>query len=143
MEKMACWILFPERQNYLLYDAMIAFHIQKGASIPLGAVDFYKGLQQRFAERDGMYFLPDQVNKYDKKRIRMEVSGQLSLFVMDEKTAIQWLYSELETSQTYQQLQPKFMQEMHRVQHEKEIELVDLLKENFLQDEEGNGIYRT
>jgi hypothetical protein len=82
VEKDGMLDIIPERQNYLLYDAMLAFHIQKGASIPLDAADFYKGLQQRFVERDGMYFLPDQVNKYDKKRIRMEVSGQLSLFVL-------------------------------------------------------------
>ncbi len=136
VEKDGMLDIIPERQNYLLYDAMIAFHIQKGASIPLGAADFYKGLTQRFPERDGMYFLPNQVNKYDVKRLRMKVGDQLPLFVMDEKTAIQWLYMELEKPQTYQEIQPKFMQEMHRAKHEKEIELIDILRENFLQNEE-------
>ncbi|MEW6624169.1 MAG: DNA methyltransferase [Bacillota bacterium] len=129
--------IISERQNYLLYDAMIAFHIQKGASIPMGAADFYKGLKQRFPERDGMYFLPEQVHKYDEKRIKMEIGGQLSLFVFDEKTTIQWLYKELETPQTYQEIQPKFLRELHQVKHEKLPELKDILAENFLQNEKG------
>ena len=66
----------------------------------MGAADFYLGLKQRFPERDGMYFLPDQVNIYDSKRLTQELNEQLSLLVLDEKTAIQWLYSQLETPQT-------------------------------------------
>ncbi|MCG0275618.1 MAG: hypothetical protein L5655_05545 [Thermosediminibacteraceae bacterium] len=54
--------VIPERQKYLLYDAMIAFHIQRGLSIPMGAAEFYRGLEERFVERDRMYFLPNQVS---------------------------------------------------------------------------------
>lgn len=130
--------VIPERQAYLLYDSMIAFHIQKGASIPMGAADFYAGLKQRFPERDGMYFLPDQVIIYDKKRMEMELNDQLSFLILDEKTAIQWLRRELEKMpQTYQEIQPKFLQELHQMKHEKLPELLDLLEENFLQDERG------
>jgi hypothetical protein len=49
-----------ERQNFLLYDRMVAFHIQRGVMVPLSAAEFYAGLAQRFPERDGMYFLPEQ-----------------------------------------------------------------------------------
>ncbi|MDN5313451.1 MAG: hypothetical protein PWQ68_2425, partial [Thermoanaerobacteraceae bacterium] len=130
--------VIPERQAYLLYDSMLAFHIQKGASIPMGAADFYAGLRQRFPERDGMYFLPDQVILYDKKRMEMELNDQLSFLILDEKTAIQWLRRELEKMpQTYQGIQPKFLQELHQMKHEKLPELMDLLEENFLQDEKG------
>jgi DNA modification methylase/predicted RNA-binding Zn-ribbon protein involved in translation (DUF1610 family) len=129
--------VITERQNYLLYDSMVAFHIQKGATIPMSAADFYVGLQQRFPERDGMYFLPDQVNVYDAKRLTQDLNEQLSLFVIDEKTAIQWLRSELRTPQTYQDIQPKFLQELRQMKHEKMPELRDILEENFLQDEAG------
>jgi hypothetical protein len=130
--------VIPERQAYLLYDSMLAFHIQKGVSIPMGAADFYAGLKQRFPERDGMYFLPDQVIIYDKKRMEMELNDQISFLILDEKTAIQWLRRELEkTPQTYQEIQPKFLQELHQMKHEKLPELMDLLEENFLQDEKG------
>jgi hypothetical protein len=54
-----------QRQPSLLFDRMVAFHIQRNASVPLGAAEFHAGLRQRFPERDGMYFLPEQVPEYD------------------------------------------------------------------------------
>jgi DNA modification methylase len=130
--------VIPERQKYLLYDAMIAFHIQRGLSIPMGAAEFYKGLQERFVEKDGMYFLPDQVDKYNAKRMELELEEEQISLIIDEKSAIQWLRLELEKKpQTYQEIQPKFLQIKHELKHEKLPELMDILKENFLQDEEG------
>ena len=52
-----------EREPYLLFDRMVAYHIMNGLSVPIDAPDFYKGLEERFVERDGMYFLRDQVNE--------------------------------------------------------------------------------
>lgn len=72
-----------ERQNYLLFDRMVAFHILHGVSVPLSATEFYAGLAQRFIERDGMFFLPDQAAEYDKKRAQMTQASQMDLFVMD------------------------------------------------------------
>lgn len=130
--------VIAERQNYLLYDRMVAFHIQRGVAVPMGAAEFYAGLKQRFPERDGMYFLPDQVTEYDKKRLSVKEFEHLSLFVTDEKTAIQWLRGELQKKpQTYQEIQPKFLRELHKAKHEKLPELSELLEQNFLRDEEG------
>ena len=127
--------VIAERQNYLLFDRMVAFHIQRGASIPLSAAEFYAGLRQRFPERDGMYFLPEQVAQYDAERAEVTQVEQLSLFVSDEKSAIQWLRLELEKErQTYQDIQPKFLQELHRARHEQLPELSRMLTENFLRD---------
>ena len=61
-----------ERQNYLLFDRMVAFHVQRGVTVPMSAAEFYAGLVQRFSERDGMYFLPDQAAEYDKKRMTVQ-----------------------------------------------------------------------
>ena len=80
-----------ERMNYLLFDRMVAYHVQRGVTVPLSASEFYAGLVQRFPERDGMYFLPEQVAEYDKKRITVKDVLQLQLFVMDRSSAIQWL----------------------------------------------------
>src|SRR5690606_17248539 len=80
-----------ERQNYLLFDRMVAFHVQRGVTVPLSSSEFYGGLQQRFSERDGMYFLPEQVAEYDRKRMSAKEVLQLTLFVTDEASAIQWL----------------------------------------------------
>ena len=87
--------VIAERQNYLLFDRMVAFHVQRGVTVPLSAAEFYAGLDQRFSERDGMYFLPDQVAEYDKKRMTVREVLQLELFVTDEASAIQWLKQQL------------------------------------------------
>ena len=133
--------IVAERQGFLLFDRMVAFHIQRGATVPLSAAEFYAGLKQRFPERDGMYFLPDQVVEYDRRRLQVNEVAQLSFFVSDERTAIQWLRQELTTEpQTYQQIQPKFLRELHQADHERLPELRELLEQNFLEDE-GHGWY--
>ncbi len=126
--------IVSERQNYLLFDRMVAFHVQRGVSVPISAGDFYKGLAQRFPERDGMYFLPEQVAEYDKKRMSVNKVLQLQLFVNDEASAIQWLKQQLSAKpQTFQDIHPVFMRELGGWQkHEKPLELSDLLAENFL-----------
>jgi DNA modification methylase len=130
--------VIAERQNYLLYDRMVAFHVQRGVAVPMGAAEFYADLKQRFPERDGMYFLPDQVVEYDKKRFTVREIEQLSLFVTDEKSSIQWLRSELSKKpQTYQEIHPKFLRELHKAPHEKLPELAVLLEQNFLKDDSG------
>ena len=109
----------------------------------MDAADFYRGLDEKYLKRDGMYFLPNQVNKYDKVRATCEVENiQFSLFVSDEKSAIGWLYQQLDLTgdgpQTYQELMPKFMQELKAVdKREKMPELMVILEENFLKDDDG------
>ena len=131
--------IISERQAFLLFDRMVAYHIMQGLPVPLDATEFYKGLDEKFLQRDGMYFLPDQVNEYDTARIKTDVEPiQFSLFVTNEKTAIAWLYQQLDIPQTYAELQPKFMQEVKAVdKYESMPELQILLEENFLQDEKG------
>jgi len=126
--------IIVERTDYLLYDRMIAFHIQRGRSIPMTAATFYNGLRQRFPERNGMFFLPDQINEYDLKSISVSELRQISLFVTDEDSAIQWLRLQLQNKpQTFQELQPQFMPISRGwAKHEKEIELKELLEDNFL-----------
>lgn len=127
-----------EREGFLLFDRMVAYHIMSGIAVPMDASDFYRGLDERFIKRDGMYFLQDQVNEYDNARIISEIEPvQFSLFVTDEKNAIAWLYKELETPQTYGEIQPKFIQELRTVKYEKMPELSELLEENFIQNDEG------
>jgi hypothetical protein len=73
-----------ERQSYLLFDRMVAFHVQRGILVPLSAAEFYEGLTQRFEYRDGMYFLADQVDEYDKKKQTVSELRQLELIVRDD-----------------------------------------------------------
>jgi hypothetical protein len=136
--------IIAERQAFLLFDRMVSYHIMQGIPVPLDSTDFYAGLEERFLKRDGMYFLPDQVNEYDMARSTMEVENiQFSLFVSDEKSAIGWLYQQLDENsgngcQTYAELQPRFMQEVKAVdKREKMPELMEILEENFLKDDDG------
>jgi inorganic pyrophosphatase len=126
--------IVAERQDYLLFDRMVAFHVQRGVTIPLSAAEFYAGLRQRYPERDGMFFLPEQVTEYDRKRLSVREVMQLQLFVTDESSAIQWVRQQLlRKPQTFQDLQPQFMQEVKAwLKHEKTLELAELLAENFL-----------
>lgn len=131
--------LIAERQAFLLFDRMVAYHIMQGIPVPLDATDFYRGLDEHFLKRDGMYFLPEQVNEYDQARIENDLEDvQLSFIVSNEKSAISWLYAQLETPQTYAELQPKFMQEVRSIdKFEAMPELSVLLEENFLQSDDG------
>jgi len=105
--------IIAERQNYLLFDRMVAFHVQRGVTVPISAGDFYVGLAQRFPERDGMYFLSDQVAEYDKKRMTVKEVMALSFFVMDEASAIQWLKQQLmKKPQTFPEVHPQFIKEI-------------------------------
>jgi DNA modification methylase len=126
--------VIAERQNYLLFDRMVAFHVQRGVTVPMSAAEFYAGLDQRFSERDGMYFLPEQVAEYDKKRMTVREVLQLQLFVTDESSAIQWLKQQLiKKPQTFQELHPQFLKEIGGWQkHEKPLELLELMEQNFL-----------
>lgn len=126
-----------EREKHLLFDRMIAFHVQRGISVPMSAGGFYTGLAQRYPERDSMFFLPDQVAEYDQRRMSVAEVEQLQLFVSDEKSAIQWVRQQLQRQpMTFQQLQPLYMKEAQRAweKQEEPIELLNILNENFVRD---------
>jgi len=131
-----------ERTPYLLYDRMLAFHLVRGLTIPLSASEFYQGLSKgSFLMREGMVFTIPQAHEYDQLRLSAEGVQQLSLFVTDEASAVQWLRGQLdketgEGPETYAEIQPKFLKQLHTERYEELPELQTILKQNFLQDEE-------
>lgn len=133
--------VIAERQGYLLFDRMVAFHVQRGVGVSLSASEFYAGLRQRYPERDGMYFLSEQASEYDRKRLEVQGIDQYELFVSDEKSAIQWIRRQLsERPMDYQELQPLYMKEAQRVweKHEQPLELRTILEQNFLERKDGS-----
>jgi DNA modification methylase len=126
--------IVAERQGYALFDRMVAFHVLRGVTVPISASEYYVGLSQRFPERDGMYFLSDQVAEYDKKRMQTKEIRQLEIFVRNESSAIQWLRQQLlEKPQTFQEVHPHFIRELTAWdRHERPVELAELLDQNFL-----------
>jgi DNA modification methylase/predicted RNA-binding Zn-ribbon protein involved in translation (DUF1610 family) len=133
-------IAVAERDPRILYDQMVAYFIRKGYPVPLNSAAFQEGLSQRFSYRDGMYFLPDQVAEYDKKKMTAGGMEQMSLFVSDESSAIVWLRQLLKDKpQTFQDIHPLFIKELGGWQkYEKPLELSELLEQNFLRYD-GNG----
>lgn len=123
-----------ERTAQMLHDRMIAFHVQRGVGVPISGPEFLEGLAQRFPERDGMYFLPEQVTIYDRKRTTVAELRQLSLFVNDEASSIQWVRQRLQDRPlSFQDLQPQFMRELQAwAKHEETVELKVVLEQNFL-----------
>lgn len=124
-----------ERDPRILYDRMVAFYVGHSTPVPLSAAEFQAGLSEKFPERDGMFFLPDQVNEYDKKRAQVENIGQLAIFVEDERSAINWLRNFLkDRPSVYSDIQPDFMQQLGASwkKWEARPELSVLLDQNFL-----------
>ncbi len=127
--------IIAERRAYFLYDRMVAFHVQRGVSVPMAAAEFSLGLTQRFPERDSMYFLPDQAAEYDKKRLTVKDIMQLEIGIANEPTAIEWIRQQLAAKpMTIQDLTPLFLKELSGgwQKHEKSLELSELLEQNFL-----------
>jgi DNA modification methylase len=126
-----------ERDPRILYDRMIAFYIGHGIPVPLSSAEFQAALAEKFPEREGMFFLAEQVAEWDKKRGQMQGVGQMSIFVEDEKSAVDWLRNFLKNRPSiYSDIQPDFFQAKKEVswkKWEKECDLAYLLKEYFLQ----------
>lgn len=130
----ALMLFVPERDPRILFDQMIAFYVRKGYPVPISSQEFQVGLTQRFIERDGMYFLPDQVAEYDRKKMTSGQLSQISMFVSDEASAIQWLRQLIKGKpQTFSDINPQFMQQLGGwSKNEAQLDLRELLNENFL-----------
>lgn len=123
-----------ERDPRLLFDQLVAYYVRKGYNVPISSQDFQQGLAQRFDERDGLYYLPEQAAEYDKKKALTPELVTGDLFVSDEASAIAWLRKLLKArTLTFQEINPLFMQELSGWnKHEVQLELSQLLEENFL-----------
>lgn len=130
----------PERDPRILFDQVITYYVRKGYALPIDSQDFQLGLAQRFAERDGMFFLADQVAEYDRKKLMSGEIQQASLFISDEASAIDWLRQLLKLKpQAFSDLNYLFMQQLGGYKkNEMLIDLSILLEQNFL-NYDGKG----
>ncbi|MBY6083620.1 DNA methyltransferase [Ruegeria arenilitoris] len=124
-----------ERDPRRIYDRMVAWFVRHDFPVPLSTEEFLDGLRNRYPERDGMVFLPDQVAEYDRKRAQAAQAPQMELFVSDERSAIDWLSDFLrKRPSTYQDIHPEFTVQIGAGwrKHEEKPELSSLLEDNFL-----------
>lgn len=129
-----------ERTPRILFDRMVAYHVQHGLPVPISSAEFQEEVARRFPMRDGMVFLETQLAEYEKKRMTAKELIQQTLFVTDENSAIEWLRQQLlKKPQTRQELHPEYMKQIqHIAKYELLPELDLLLEQNFLKYE-GDG----
>lgn len=60
----------PDRLPHVLFDRLVAYHVQHRLAVPLSAREFYRELAQRFPERDGMYFTPEALEEWQDAQSR-------------------------------------------------------------------------
>lgn len=131
----ALLLFVPERDPRILFDQMVAYYVRKGYPVPISSQEFQVGLTQRFIERDGMYFLPDQVAEYDRKKMSSGgMTTTTEMFVKDEASMIEWLrYLLKQKPQTFSDINPQFMQQLGGwSKNEAQLDLRELLNQNFL-----------
>ena len=134
----------PERDPRILFDQVVAYYVRKGHLVPIATSQAFRaGLEQRFIERDGMYFLPEQAAEYDRAKMQYGNPDEYlnTSVVDDEQSAIIWLRARLmKTPQVYSDIQPAFMPMLsHLKPNERELLSLELLlNQNFL-CYDGNG----
>jgi len=130
-----------DRDPRIIYDRIISFYVQNGYEIPMNSQEFQKELHARFIERDGMYFTPDQALEYEEQKKKTPVGAETSLFVSSEREGIEWLRRELIKPQTYAELTTKWMSQLQTPKKGDAIpELMDILKENFIKEDDGRWV---
>ena len=132
-------IFIPERDPRIIYYRVISFFIQNGQSIPMSSIEFQQGLRDRFIEKDGMFFTASQAVEYEDRKKNTSAFVPMGIIISDEANGIQWLRNELSTkSQTYQDLQPKWMQALTAQRKGDQIPGLDeVLAENFIKEPDG------
>lgn len=127
-----------ERNAKILYDRLIAYYVQHGYAVPIDAIEFQKGLKDRFIERDGMYFTASQALEYEEKRAKSDGFVPMALFIGSEADGIEWLKRKLETPKTYQELQPDWMKDLVAPKKGDVLPGLDvILEENFIKGDDG------
>lgn len=131
-----------ERVPHKLFDQVVAWFVQRNEQPPMSLARFRAALadSRRYSLVDGMFFLPEQVPEYQKFRAKGGEVRQLALMPLDEATTIEWLRAQLlNKPQRLPDLTPLYQSSNTGWRkHERAMELVDLLRDNFLQYE-GNG----
>ena len=84
-----------ERQAYLLFDRMVAFHVQRGYAVPLSAAGVLCRSAAAVPGAGRDVLSAGSSREYDRRRLEVKEVEQLQLFVSDEKSAIQWVRQQL------------------------------------------------
>lgn len=132
-----------ERMPDRLYDRMVAYHVAQGIGMPMTTTEFNAALDRWFLLRDGMYFLPQQAEEWERFRITFKELQETELFIIGESSAVQWLRQYLKARpQAFAEIQPAFFDEAQHgsVRWDEMPDLRVLLEQNFIQDDKGRWL---
>lgn len=130
-----------ERHPDRIYHRVVSYYVSAGLPVPMTAGEFYAGLESHYNERDGMYFRPDQVETYERKKLTFRALADAELFVTDEKSAVAWLRQQLKRKpQAMAELQPEYLKEVATAGERPDQlpDLRELLEQNFIQEANGS-----
>lgn len=127
-----------ERTEQMLYSKLLAYYVQRSYIIKYDASTFYKMLKQNFVEEDGYWFNHDQIPNYREYKQKMKLNeideiktGQLLLFVTDEKSAIVWLNAFLNEPKGFQTIHPAYTK-VSNISGDNVPDIKELLDKNFI-----------
>jgi len=134
-----------ERTEKMLYSKMLAHYVENGFKIKYNANNFYELLHDNFVERDGYWFIEDQADEYSRWKSSLKLDeledikkGNQVLFVIDEQTALTWIYNFLDEPKDYSEIYTSYNQVATKTDDEIP-ELRKMLDNNFIQED---GKYR-
>lgn len=124
-----------ERTREMLFSKLLATYVQRGYEIQYDADSFYALLRAEFVEDDGYWFKDEaQLQAYRQNKLKQaetDSGGQQSLFIFDERSAIQWLKRFLHHNPAnLSDIQPAYLQAL-QTSDDLIPELQTLLAENF------------
>lgn len=127
-----------ERTEQMLYSKLLAYYVQRGYTVKYDSSTFYKMLRMRFVEEDGFWFTSGQLEDYRefKQKLKLEgideiKSGQMVLFIHDEKSAIVWLNTFLTEPKEFKVIHPSYTKIAH-LSGDNVPEIRELLDKNFI-----------
>ncbi len=134
-----------ERTENMLYSKMLAHYVENGFKIKYNASNFYSLLHENFVEIDGYWFLEDQSEEYANWKSSLKLDeledikkGSQVMFVIDEKSALTWIYNFLNESKEYGEIYTNYEQIATRTDDDIP-ELREMLDKNFIKE---GGKYR-
>ena len=134
-----------ERTEQMLYSKLLAYYVQRSYTVKYDSSTFYKMLRDNFIGEDSYWFNEDQLDNYReyKKKMLLEditeiKSGQMVLFIQDEKTAIIWLNTFLNESMDFQEIHPAYTK-IANISGDNVPDIKELLDKNFILED---GRYR-
>jgi len=137
--------LSVERTEQMLYSKLLAYYVQRSYTVKYDSSTFYKMLRENFTEEDSYWFNEDQLDDYHEYKQKMSLadineikSGQMVLFVQDEKSAIIWLNTFLNEPKSFTDLSPQY-QKISNISGDNVPDIKELLDKNFILE---NGKYR-